>query len=66
MVIFDLVQMILYTWSDIMNQRTALRLNSSCLSLLFKKIIHSNNIAHRNGNEVNEKFIMIVIKNLFI
>ncbi|XP_011502426.1 PREDICTED: multidrug resistance-associated protein 9-like [Ceratosolen solmsi marchali] len=47
---FDLLQTILCTWSDIMNQRTALRLKAACLSLLLKKIIHSN-VAYKNMNE---------------
>ena len=43
-VAFDLLQMTLYTWSGIMNQRTALRLKSACLSLLFKKMVNWNSM----------------------
>lgn len=52
MVAFDILQMTLSTWSNIMNQRTALRLKSVCLSLLFKKVINSNNFLHTNTNKV--------------
>lgn len=51
-VAFDLIQMTLSTWSDIMNQRTALRLKSACLSLLFKKVVNLNSVTHKNTDEV--------------
>ncbi|OXU29439.1 hypothetical protein TSAR_016237 [Trichomalopsis sarcophagae] len=51
-VAFDLLQMTLSTWSDIMNQRTALRLKSACLSLLFKKVVNLNSVTHKNTDEL--------------
>ncbi|XP_014211440.1 multidrug resistance-associated protein 5-like [Copidosoma floridanum] len=51
-IVFDLFQMMLYTWSDIMNQRTALRLKSACLCLLFKKVTTINSIRQKNPDEL--------------
>ncbi|KAJ8665273.1 hypothetical protein QAD02_006935, partial [Eretmocerus hayati] len=49
----DIIQIILFTWRDIMNHRTALRLKAACLGLLFKKMLTSNKI--RVSSEENEK-----------
>lgn len=50
--IFDMVRAVLFSWAWMVNYRTALRLKAASLSLMYRKIIHSNNIGNKSTGEV--------------